>query len=163
MKESYHVRIEKESCVFSAAHFITYDGDVCEPLHGHNYRVMAEVWGELDENHYVVDFVALHDALKKITQRLDHRMLLPTEHPTIQVHEADGEVLVTHGDRRWIFPAGDCVLLPMSNTTAERLAQHIGGLLCAAVEERTGRKPRQVRIGVDECHGQWGTCDLVAD
>ena len=57
--EHYHVRIAKDYLVFSAAHFITYDGDVCERLHGHNYRVAAEVAGPLDENHYVVDFIAL--------------------------------------------------------------------------------------------------------
>ena len=57
MAESYHVRIEKERLVFSAAHFITYDGDVCEPIHGHNFRVYAEVHGPLDENQYVVDFI----------------------------------------------------------------------------------------------------------
>jgi 6-pyruvoyltetrahydropterin/6-carboxytetrahydropterin synthase len=34
--DSYHIRIAKERHVFSAAHFITYDGDLCEPLHGHN-------------------------------------------------------------------------------------------------------------------------------
>ena len=85
MNRSYHVRIEKERLVFSAAHFITYDGDVCEPLHGHNYHVAAEVHGPLDENHYVVDFIAVRDALQAAVDRLDHRMLLPTEHPTICV------------------------------------------------------------------------------
>ena len=43
MSELYHVKIEKERLVFSAAHFITYDGNTCEPLHGHNYHVAAEV------------------------------------------------------------------------------------------------------------------------
>jgi len=57
--DRYHVRMSKDYLVFSAAHFITYDGDVCEPLHGHNYRVAAEVYGPLDENSYVVDFIAL--------------------------------------------------------------------------------------------------------
>ena len=41
MAESYRVRIAKAEHVFSAAHFITYEGH-CERLHGHNYRVAAE-------------------------------------------------------------------------------------------------------------------------
>ena len=40
---NYAVRITKDYLVFSAGHFITYNGDVCERLHGHNYRVAAEV------------------------------------------------------------------------------------------------------------------------
>src|SRR5437868_4670422 len=85
MSETYHVRVEKDYLVFSAAHFITFDGSVCERLHGHNYRVAAEVEGPLDENHYVIDFLALRDAVRSIVADLDHFMLLPTGHPTIQV------------------------------------------------------------------------------
>ena len=66
MPESYHVRVTKDYLVFCAAHFITFNGNVCERLHGHNYRVAAEVFGPLDENHYVIDFIALRDELKKI-------------------------------------------------------------------------------------------------
>ena len=69
--ERYRVRIDKDFLVFSAGHFITFDGDVCERLHGHNYRVAAEVEGPLDENHYVVDFVALRDTLRGILESVD--------------------------------------------------------------------------------------------
>ena len=111
MADRYHVRMSKDYLVFSAGHFITYDGDVCERLHGHNYRVTAEVHGPLDENHYVVDFIALRDALKVIVDELDHHMLLPTRHPLIRVVADDREVEATFGDRRWVFPRGDCMLL----------------------------------------------------
>ena len=160
MTEQYHVKIEKERLVFSAAHFITYDGDTCEPLHGHNYHVAAEVRGPLDENQYVIDFIALRDALQTIVDELDHRMLLPTEHPTIAVASSSTEVEVKHGDRRWVFPASDCVLLPMANTTAELLARYVGLKLLDALEKRLGTRPTDVRISVDECDGQWGVCDL---
>ncbi|MCE9527188.1 MAG: 6-carboxytetrahydropterin synthase, partial [Planctomycetales bacterium] len=63
MPTSYHIRLDKEHHVFSAAHFITFAGDDCERLHGHNYRVACEVHGELDENQYVVDFIAVRDEL----------------------------------------------------------------------------------------------------
>ena len=163
MTEQYHVKIEKERLVFSAAHFITYDGDTCEPLHGHNYHVAAEVRGPLDENHYVIDFIALRDALQEIVDGLDHRMLLPTEHPTIAVQSRDAEVKATHGDRRWIFPAADCVLLPMANTTAELIARYIGLRLLDALETRLGERPTDVEIAVDECDGQWGVCRLQGE
>src|SRR5437868_6353661 len=89
---SYRVRVTKDHLVFSAAHFITYAGNVCERLHGHNWRTAVELAGPLDENSYVFDFIALRDRLQEIVNRLDHRMLLPTEHPTIRVTATEHEV-----------------------------------------------------------------------
>ena len=44
----YRVRVTKDHLVFSAAHFITFAGNVCERLHGHNWRVAAEIAGHAD-------------------------------------------------------------------------------------------------------------------
>ncbi|MCP4185278.1 MAG: 6-pyruvoyl tetrahydrobiopterin synthase, partial [Hyphomicrobiales bacterium] len=92
--DTFRVQLEKDNLVFSAAHFITFDGNICESIHGHNYRVKCEVIGALDENGYVVDFIALRDALQEIVNRLDHHVVLPTLHPTIQVAEIEKEVVV---------------------------------------------------------------------
>lgn len=156
MAESFHVRIAKPGMVFSAAHFITYAGNVCERLHGHNYHVAAEIAGPLDENQYVVDFVAVRKALEEIVAELDHRVLLPTEHPAIHVAESEGEVVATFEDRRWVFPREDCVLLPVANTTAELLARLIGHRLVEALRDRLDFAPTGLAIEVDECDGQVG-------
>ena len=161
MSETFHVRLTKEHLIFSAAHFITFNGDICERLHGHNYRVFAEVYGPLDENQYVIDFIALRDTLKEITTELDHHMLLPTEHPQIQVAAGEDEVEVTFQDRRWVFPEGDCILLPVANTTAELLASYLGNELLDRLEKRTGVRPQRLVLGVDENEGQWGVCELT--
>jgi 6-pyruvoyltetrahydropterin/6-carboxytetrahydropterin synthase len=160
MPTTYSVELEKETFVFSAAHFITFNGDVCERLHGHNYRVRASVSGPLDENHYVVDFLAVRDALIAITRELDHYVLLPTRHPQIRVAVRGEEVEATFRDRRWVFPKGDCVLLPVENTTAELLARHIGGRLLDELQSRCGWRPTLARVGVDENFGQWAVCEL---
>jgi 6-pyruvoyltetrahydropterin/6-carboxytetrahydropterin synthase len=139
MPETYHVRVTKDYLVFSAAHFITFNGNVCERLHGHNYRVAAEVFGPLDENHYVVDFIALRDALRELVAELDHYVLLPTQHPQIHVTANQTSVEATFDDRRWVFPRGDCVLLPVANTTAEMLARYLGGRETAAVARGSNR------------------------
>jgi len=152
--ESYSVRVGKDFRVFSAAHFITYDGNTCEPLHGHNYRVSAEVFGPLDENRYVIDYIALRDAVKQIVDRLDHRLLLPTDHPSIRVTATESEVEAKFEQRRWLFPRSDCVLLPIANTTSELLARYIGQQLLEQLEQRTGARPGRLRIEVDDCFGQ---------
>lgn len=142
------------------AHFITFSGDACERLHGHNYRVAAEVEGPLDENQYVVDFIALRNTLRAILDDLDHRMLLPTGHPQIHVAADAVQVEVTFADRRWVFPRGDCVLLPIANTTAELLARHIGLRLLEQLHPHLGDRHICVRIEVDESFGQSAICEI---
>ena len=161
MSEKYHVRLCKESMVFSSAHFITFGGQVCERLHGHNYRVEVHVFGDLDENQYVVDFIALRDSLQQIVTELDHYMLLPTDHPLIGVAAGEKEVEVTFEDRRWVFPRGDCVLLPVSNTTTELIARYIGRRLLDDLERKTGTRVGRLRVAVDENGGQWGVCEMT--
>ena len=163
MSESYHVRVTKDYLVFSAAHFITFAGGVCERLHGHNYRVTAEVFGPLDENHYVIDFIALRDALHAIVLELDHHMLLPTSHPQIRVTADDTSVEAVFEDRRWVFPRCDCILLPVPNTTAELLARYIGRRLLDDLEAKTDQRPQKLRIAVDECEVQMGVCELAGE
>ena len=157
---TFRVSLEKDNLVFSAAHFITFNGDVCESLHGHNYRVKCEVAGPLDENGYVVDFIALRDALTNIVGTLDHRVVLPSKHPMIKVVQEGDEVRVTFREKRWIFPADNCVMLPIANTTAELMAEHIGRQLIDQTREKFGDSITKVIIAVDENRGQWGVVEL---
>jgi 6-pyruvoyltetrahydropterin/6-carboxytetrahydropterin synthase len=156
MAEQYHVRLTKDFLVFSAAHFITFAGNICERIHGHNYRVEAELHGPLDENYYVIDFIALRDALKARVDAWDHHVLLPTQHTQIRVTWDEREVLAQFADRRWVFPRGDCVLLPVENTTAELLARTLGHSLLDDLQRLGCPKPKLLRMGVDENNGQWG-------
>ncbi len=160
MGEVYSVRLNKEYLVFSAAHFITFAGNICERLHGHNYRVEAEVIGALDENQYVIDFIALRDRLKQLVDALDHHVLLPTKHTQIHVAVEDEEVVARFENRRWVFPRADCVLLPIANTTAERLAWYLATELRTWMNQTLPGQIQRLRIGVDENFGQWGICEL---
>lgn len=153
----YHVSVEKDELVFSAAHFITFNGNICERLHGHNYRVRAEAAGPLDENQYVIDFIALRDNLKVLTQELDHHVLLPTQHATIRVSANDTEVTAQYEQRRWVFPREDCILLPLVQTTAELLAKYLGERLLERLRLQNIARPERLSISVDECYGQWAT------
>ena len=88
--ERYKVRVTKDHLVFCCGHFISYEGSLCERLHGHNYRAAVEVEGPLDPaNYYLFDFVALKHRTKALTDELDHHMLLATENPHIRVQEEE--------------------------------------------------------------------------
>lgn len=151
----FRVRVTKDHLVFSAAHFITFNGNICERLHGHNWRVAVEVCGPLDENHYVFDFIALRDSLQAIVLELDHHVLLPTLHPAIHVTTTEHEVEARYESRRWVFPLEDCVLLPVANTTAERIAEWIGGRLRDEIKPKNLHPLTAVQIEVEENFGQW--------
>jgi len=163
MSPAYRVRVTKDHLVFSAAHFITFNGNICERLHGHNWRTAVEVSGPLDENSYVFDFIALRDALQAIVAELDHRVLLPTLHPAIHVTATEQEVEARFEQRRWTFPREDCVLLPIANTTAELIARWIGERLLPMVRDYPGVAVTSLQIEVEENFGQWAICTLSVE
>ena len=156
----YHVRVTKDFLVFSAGHFITFNGKTCERIHGHNYRVAVEVEGDLDENSYVYDFIALRDQSKAIVDELDHRMLLPSSNRWITLSEDGPNWKVCFEDRHWSFPRDECVVLPVSNTTAELLAHYIGIRLFGAFDAAGRPQPRELRVEVEECFGQSATVSM---
>lgn len=162
MSERYCVRVTKDDLVFSAAHFISYDRETCERLHGHNYRVAVEVAGPLDAHHLVFDFIALRDATREITGGLDHHILLATGHPFIRVQPDEKEVTVTTPDARYVFPRNDCVLLGIENTTAERLAWWIAGRLRERIEQSGKTMPTRMQVEVEENFGQWAHYEWTA-
>lgn len=163
----FKVRVTKDYLVFCSGHFITYEGDQCERIHGHNYRTAVEAEGDLDENHYVIDFIALKDMTKAVIDELDHRMLLPTESRRILLSEEGMNVRVTYGDRYWSFPRDEFALVPIANTTAELLAEYISGRLRESMIARGWSLPRVLRVEVEESFGQsaeieWRRDDVVA-
>jgi 6-pyruvoyltetrahydropterin/6-carboxytetrahydropterin synthase len=159
----FTVRVTKDYLVFCSGHFITYEGNNCERLHGHNYRASVEVEDELDQNHYVIDFIALKDLTRAITDELDHRMLLPARSSQIHLHDDGPNVRVTYRERQWSFPRGECVLLPVANTTAELLADYIAGRLRQAMTKRGINLPRILRVEVEESFGQSATVEWRRD
>jgi 6-pyruvoyltetrahydropterin/6-carboxytetrahydropterin synthase len=159
MAEHFKVRVTKDYLTFCSGHFISYEGDKCERLHGHNYRATVEVEGKLDENHYVFDFIALKRRTRAITDELDHYMMLPTRNPYISVKETPQGVEVRYKEREWLFPRSDCVLLPIENTTAELLARYIAQRLAEDLRRQYGFIPEVLRVEVEENIGQSAVCE----
>src|SRR3989449_10578149 len=119
--KNFKVAVTKDNLVFASAHFITFPGHRCERLHGHNYRTRVVVEGGLNpEAHYVLDFAELKQLMKRLTDEIDHKVLLPLENPKVQVSEEADSVRVAVGAQpRYVFPRLDCALLPAPNSIAE--------------------------------------------
>src|SRR6266700_136729 len=91
----FRIALSKEDFVFAAAHFITFAGHRCETLHGHNYRASVRLAGALDPaSWYVVDFSVVKKILRRLTDELDHKVLLPTENPIVTVAREGARVAV---------------------------------------------------------------------
>jgi 6-pyruvoyltetrahydropterin/6-carboxytetrahydropterin synthase len=123
----FSVRVE--GIRFAAAHFATYGGE-CEPLHGHSYEVAAEVEGGLTDDSWVFDFSGLKKLLRDLCAELDHRFILQLESALLEVDRDAGYWKVrTPSGAGYVFPVTDVAALPIDNSTAERLAEHLCGRL----------------------------------
>ncbi|HLF77354.1 MAG TPA: 6-carboxytetrahydropterin synthase [Dehalococcoidia bacterium] len=119
--ERYQVRVENIG--FVAGHFATFGGS-CEPLHGHNYEVAAEVEGTLSEDSWVVNFITLKNLLRDASSKLDHRFMLQRDSRILEIDETETAWKVkTPAGTGYVLPRTDVVALPIDNTTAERLAK----------------------------------------
>lgn len=155
----FRVSVTKDYLVFASAHFITFSGHRCETLHGHNYRVGVVVEGALDANSwYVFDFGVLKRIMKKLCDDIDHKVLLPTENPLLQIAERDDSVTVAYQNKpRYVFPKRDCALLPVPNTTVEMLAELLTGQLQAALASEGANGVTAIEMEVEENFGQSAT------
>ena len=69
---SFSVRVEAR---FEAAHFLREYRGISEPLHGHSYKVEAELaarGGGIDSDAIAVDFVSARRSLEALAKRLDY-------------------------------------------------------------------------------------------
>jgi 6-pyruvoyltetrahydropterin/6-carboxytetrahydropterin synthase len=156
---SFKVSVTKDYLVFASAHFITFAGHRCEPLHGHNYRVGVSLEGPLDEDSwYVVDFSELKRIMRQLCDEIDHKVLLPLHNPKLDVQQRDGSVTVAYeGKQKYVFPSDDCALLDIPNTTVEMLAQFLAARLRTALEDLGVRTLTAIELEVEENFGQSAT------
>lgn len=155
---SFKVRVAKDYTVFCAGHFITYEGDKCEPLHGHNYRAAASIEGELTEHAYVYNFVNLKKLLRSVCDQLDHRVLLPQRNSRLTVSDEVTNVVVRYREKMYSFPREDVLPLPVSNTTAEMLAQWIGEPITCTLREQGITGLTALEVEVEGNFGQSAFC-----
>jgi 6-pyruvoyltetrahydropterin/6-carboxytetrahydropterin synthase len=159
LMRSFKVSVTKDYLVFASAHFITFAGHRCEPLHGHNYRVGVALEGALDEESwYVLDFSELKRIMRQLCDEIDHKVLLPLRNAKLDVRQSDGSVTVAYeGKQKYVFPVEDCVLLDIPNTTVEMLAQYLAARLRDAIRDLGIRSLTAIELEVEENFGQSAT------
>ena len=138
----FKVRLESADVKFSASHFLK-EPYQCSRLHGHNYYVSVEISGNLDENHFVVDFIDLKEKLISIVKPMDHYILVPTKSDEVEIREEEDSIEIVVSNKRYVFPREDVFFLPLPATTSELLAKYIHSKL----KEIYPKKKILVKIG----------------
>lgn len=159
MQSNFRVQVSKDYLVFASAHFITFKGHQCETLHGHNYRVGVAVEGSVDaETLFVLDFSVLKQITRKLVDRIDHKVLLPTLNPKLAYREEGERIAVDYfGQPTYVFPKRDCALLPIPNSTAEMLAQYLGSQMREELVAGGYTHLTSLELEVEENYGQSAT------
>ena len=155
----FRISVSKDNFVFASAHFITFPGHRCEPLHGHNYRTRVAVEGGLDpQASYVLDFSELKRLVRRLTDELDHKVLLPLESGIVTIAtEGESVRVAVQGKPRYLFPSAECALLPLPNTTVEMLARYLAGRVKAELAVNKAVHLTAIEVEVEENFGQSAT------
>ena len=151
----YSIKVYKQYFNFAASHFLIFENGTREPLHGHNYRVMLK--GEASNLHadMVFDFLDIKPIVREICDSLDHKLLIPKYNEQIQIHDCDQNYkIVTPEKSEFSIPKQDILLLPINNTSAERLAIYLCDEIRRLTWDRFKYKFATLEVEVEETPGQ---------
>jgi len=151
----YSIKVYKQYFNFAAGHFLVFKDGTREPLHGHNYRVMIKGNSNKLESDMVFDFLDIKPIVREVCDSLDHKVLLPSENPLLKITEEDNNYnLETPDKSKFSFPKADIKILPIPNTSAERLAVYIAYEIKQLVKERFNFMFKSLEVEVEETPGQ---------
>jgi 6-pyruvoyltetrahydropterin/6-carboxytetrahydropterin synthase len=124
---------------FSSAH-IVFGHETCGVIHGHSYYVDVRICGEPSGDFgFVCDFKDIKTIVKEICETLDHKLMLPKNHPHIE-YKVNGESIYLKycgkgKIKEYTLPLEDVVLLPLKSTTAEELSQFFSKCIVDKLED----------------------------
>ncbi len=138
---------------FSAAHMIP-EHESCGVIHGHSYIVDVVVEGERSgEFGFVVDFKEVKEIVRELCKKMDHKVLIPLKNPKIHFTNKEGSVEFSIGNKMYMLPKEDCVLLNLKSTSAEELSEYFAEELYRSLIE-INPEISSVQICINEGIGQ---------
>lgn len=155
LDNQYSIKVYKQYFNFASSHFLIFDDGSREPLHGHNYRVMIKGEAPSLKADVVFDFLDIKPIVREVCDSLDHKLLIPKDNPKLIIHENDTNYqIITPDESEFSFPKSDVLLLPILNTSAERLAIYINSQVRRLTKERFNFVFSTFEIEVEETPGQ---------
>ena len=155
MSLSFSIKVYKQYFNFASSHFMIFDNGTREPLHGHNYRV--QIKGEAPElsGDMVFDFLDIKPIVREVCDSLDHKLLIPKENKLLKIFSENKNYIIQTPDESYFsVPMSDTLLLPILNTSAERLAIYINEEIRKKVLSKFNYTFTSLEVEVEETPGQ---------
>lgn len=151
----YAIKVYKEYFNFACSHFLIFKDGTREPLHGHNYKVTLK-GDALDlEGDMVFDFLDIKPIVREVCDSLDHKLLLPSENLNLRLDTKDDNIEIRPKDGSFFsIPKADVLVLPLPNTSAERLAIYLANEINDLTKKRFNFSFSSLEIEVEETKGQ---------
>lgn len=164
MKTAFSIRVYKQYFNFASSHFMLFKDGSREPLHGHNYRVQVKGNApELDDD-MVFDFLNIKPIVRKICDSLDHKLLVPKFNASLIIEDRDKNYnFITKDESVFSIPKTDVLLLPIENTSAERLAAYLAHEIKNQVFEQYQFEFSELEVEVEETPGQSAVVTLLKE
>jgi len=155
---NFSIKVYKQYFNFAAAHFLVFADGSREPLHGHNYRVAVEGHAPELSQDMVFDFLDIKPIVRTLCNELDHKVLLPKSNSYLVITQHELNIALSCADgSSFSLPAKDVLLLPIPNTSAERLAYFFNEQLRQRVFTQYQFKFQTLQVEVEETPGQSAT------
>ena len=155
MDLAFSIKVYKQYFNFASSHFMIFEDGTREPLHGHNYRVMLK--GEVPKltGDMVFDFLDIKPIVREVCDCLDHKLLIPKDNKKLKIFtDKKNYVIETPDESYFSIPQSDVLLLPILNTSAERIAVYICNEIRQKVKDRFGFSFNNLEVEVEETPGQ---------
>ena len=140
----------------SSAHFVVGEG-YSEAIHGHNFGIDVEIFGEQNTEFMVVDFFQLRPIVEDILAEWDHRTLIPGANPNIALEENGDDLWIRFDGKEYSLPLEDICILPTPNITVEELARLLTHRLA---KKFTNSNIKRIQCSVFEYIGQGASFNL---
>ena len=164
MSTAFSIRVYKQYFNFASSHFMLFKDGTREPLHGHNYRVQIK-GNALDLNDDMVfDFLDIKPIVREVCDSLDHKLLIPQNNPNLKIEQRDNNYLLTTRDESFFsIPRSDVLILPIENTSAERIAAYLAFEIRNKILDQYKFEFKELEIEVEETPGQSAVFVLTKD
>jgi 6-pyruvoyl tetrahydropterin synthase/QueD family protein len=155
MNNSFSIRVYKQYFNFASSHFMLFKDGSREPLHGHNYRVQIKGNAlELNDD-MVFDFLDIKPIVREVCDSLDHKLLIPRDNSNLRIESREKNyILTTKDESHFSIPMTDVLILPIENTSAERIAAYLAHQISDKVMEKFQFSFKELEIEVEETPGQ---------
>ncbi len=151
----FSIKVYKEYFNFASSHFMIFKDGTRETLHGHNYRLKLKGNAFSLNDDMVFNFLDIKPIVRDICNNLDHKLLIPSLNSLLKINKNEKNFILSTPDGSFFsIPESDLLILPIENTSVERLAIYLANEIKNAVLKKYQFEFSELEVEVEETPGQ---------